>query len=182
MTDLIVVFRVDNPSKNVAGHFLLQRLPDGTKIALRIVDLGHNVTHDVDHRVIPLAVEFEASWARLQRNIARALQIFGDGNLARLPRVGVAVGKIDFSKQLRSFVIRDASRTERANINRIVEPQSIDAVLAEQQQRVIDDVLPHLRPAIVRAWTEARVGAVTAIQINSAGNFRESKTAKLFQQ
>src|SRR5215467_3639070 len=135
MTYLIVVFRVDNSTKDVAGHFLLERVPGGTKIAIGVVDLSHNVTHDVDHRVIPLAVEFEASWASLQRNVTGALQIFGDGNLARLPGVGVAVGKIDFSKQLRSFVICDTSRTERASINRIVEAQSIDAVLAQQQQR-----------------------------------------------
>jgi hypothetical protein len=34
MTYLIVVFRVDNPSEDVAGHFLLERVPDGTKIAV----------------------------------------------------------------------------------------------------------------------------------------------------
>src|SRR5262249_60862620 len=85
---------------------------------------SHNVTHDVDHRVIPLAVEFEASWASLQGNVTRALQIFGDGNLPRLLRVGVAVGRVDFSKQFRSFVICYASWTESANGNRIVEPQS----------------------------------------------------------
>jgi len=72
--------------------------PDGTKIAIRIVDLGHNVAQDVDHHVIPLAVEFEADWARLRRNITRALQVFGDGNLARLPRLSVAVRRIDFLK------------------------------------------------------------------------------------
>jgi hypothetical protein len=34
MTYLIVVFRVDNSTKDVAGHFLLERIPDGTKIAI----------------------------------------------------------------------------------------------------------------------------------------------------
>ena len=164
MAYLVVVFRVDNSSKDVAGHFLFERVLDGAKIAIRIVDLGDNVAQDIHHRVIPLAVEFEANRARLQRNISRALQILGDGNLARLLRVGVAVGGVDLSQEFRSFVIGCASWTERANVNRVVEPQSIDAVVAEQQQRVIVDVLPDLRPAVIRARTEARVGAITAIQ------------------
>jgi hypothetical protein len=34
MAYLIVVFRVDNSSKDVASHFLLERVPDGTNIAI----------------------------------------------------------------------------------------------------------------------------------------------------
>ena len=40
MTYLVVVFRVDNSSKDVAGHFLFEHALDGTKIAIRIVDLS----------------------------------------------------------------------------------------------------------------------------------------------
>ena len=58
--------------------------------------------------------------------------------------------------------------TERANINRIVESKSVNTVIAKQQQGVINDVLPDLRPAVVRPWTEARVGAITAIQRSAA--------------
>ena len=39
----------------------------------------------------------QADWG-LRGNIARALQVFGDGNLARLLRLSVAVRRVDFSK------------------------------------------------------------------------------------
>src|SRR5215469_1071395 len=97
MTHLVVIFRVNNSSKDVTRHFLFEYVLDGAKIAIRIVNFSDNVSHDVDHRVIPLAVEFETDW-RLQRNITRALQVFGNGNLSRLLRLGVPVRRIDFSK------------------------------------------------------------------------------------
>ena len=72
--------------------------------------------------------------------------------------------------------------TERANINRIVESKSINSVIAEQQQGVINDVLPDLRPAVVRTWTETRVGAITAIQVDPSGNLRSGKATEFCQQ
>ena len=109
MTYLIVVFRADNSSKDVAGHFLFECAFDGAKIAIRIVDPGHNVAHDVYYGVIPLAVEFETGHARVLRDLAGALQILGDGDLAWLLGVGVAVGEVDLAQELRPFVICCAS-------------------------------------------------------------------------
>src|SRR6516165_3521841 len=162
---LVVIFCVNNSSKDVVGHFLFERVLDSAKIAIRIVDLSDNVAHDVDHRVIPLAVEFKADCCGLRGNITRTLQVFGNGDLGRLLRFSVAVRRVDFSKQFASFGIYGPSLTKRANIDSIVEPKSIDPVIAEQQQSIIDNVLPDLRPAVVRTWTEASVGAVAAIQI-----------------
>src|SRR4029077_16711786 len=73
MTYLIMVLRIANSAKNIAGHLLLEDVLDGGKIAIRIVDLGHNLAHHIDHRVIPLAVEFEANRSGLQRSFTRAL-------------------------------------------------------------------------------------------------------------
>jgi hypothetical protein len=72
--------------------------------------------------------------------------------------------------------------TEGANINRIVESKSINSVIAEQQQGVINDVLLDLRPAVVRPRTEARVGAITAIQVDPSWNLRSGKAAESPQQ
>src|SRR5579864_468534 len=109
MTYLIVIFHVDDSSKDIAGHFLFERALDGSKISIRIVDFGHHVAHRVDHCVVPLAVELEANWARLQCNITRALQILGDGHLARLLSLDA-----HFQRVISVFEGNDASTSFRA--------------------------------------------------------------------
>ena len=132
-------------------------------IPIRIIDLGHNVAQGIHHGVVPLAVEFKTNWARLLRDISGALQILGDGYLCPVAWVSVAVGGIDLLQEFNPFIVCRACRAKRANVNCVVEPQSIDAVVAEQQERVVVDVLPDLGPAVVRPRTEAGVGTIPTI-------------------
>jgi len=85
--DLHIAFLRDFITGSGVPVFEIPPVPDGYQFLACL-------THDVDHHVIPLAVEFEADRRRLQCNIAGALQVFGDGDLARLPRIAVAVSGI----------------------------------------------------------------------------------------
>ena len=68
--------------------------------------------------------------------------------------------------------------TKRADIDRVVEPQSVNAVVAKQQERVVDDVLPNLRPAVIRAGAKSGAGAIAAIKIDPPGICGSGKAAK----
>src|SRR6266849_2218991 len=108
MTYLVVILRIDDAAKDIAGHFLLDRTLDGADISIRIVDLGDHAAHDVHHRVIPLAVKFEASRTGLECHVSGTLQILGDGDLAWLLRVSVAVCEVDLPQKLQSLAIGGA--------------------------------------------------------------------------
>ena len=114
--------------------------PDGSSIYVVAENSNHIVVIGTASKNIlatiavgTTPVQAAGSRAGLERDVSGALQVLGDGDLARLLRVGVTVGGVNLLQKFRSLVIGGAWLPKRADVNSVVEPKSIDTVVAEQQ-------------------------------------------------
>src|SRR5690606_22204239 len=119
---------------------------------------------------IPLSTEPGAALLGTRGDRVLAAQVLGDGDAA-----GEALGHllVDPAHQAPAVLERIALvrlvALHRANVERHVETQPVDAVLVEPVERVVADELAHLRPAVIRPRVApGRVRAPVVVEIDAA--------------
>ena len=119
---------------------------------------------------VPLRIETRAARSYLFRDPGVIPHAFADADLAgkelldfridplhQAPAFGNVIGRISFIP-VNAFDIDDH-----------VPPQAVDVALLEPHQGVIEQILAHFTPAIIRArLTPGSLGAMIIVEVNSA--------------